>query len=64
MILVPPQLGADDRGIARKQQADLQVPRGDERAVHDEGRTGIAAHGVDGDAHAGYSSTARTWRPR
>jgi hypothetical protein len=46
-----PQFGGDNAGIARQQQADLEMPRGDERTVHDEGRARIAAHCVYGDTH-------------
>ena len=41
----------DRGGVADEQQPDLQVPRRDERAIDDDGRPGVAAHGVDRDAH-------------
>jgi len=38
--------------IAGEKEADLEVPRRDERAVNDDRRAGVAAHGVDRDAQA------------
>ena len=50
---MPRELGARSRrAIADEQQADLQVPRRDERAVDDAAGAVIAAHRVDGDAHS------------
>ena len=46
------ELGLDRCGVADEQQADLQMPGGDERTVDDDGRPGIAAHGIDGYAQA------------
>ena len=34
-----------------EQQPDLEVPRRDERAIDDDGRPGVTAHGVDRDTH-------------
>ena len=45
------QLALDRAGVADEQQPDLQVTRGDERAVDDDRRARVAAHGVDGYAH-------------
>ena len=45
------QLGLDGRGVPDEQEPDLEVPRRDERAIDDDGRPGIAAHGVDRDTH-------------
>ena len=49
---MPRELALDASRVADEQQPDLQVPRGDERAVDDGGRRVVAAHGVDRDAHA------------
>ena len=43
------QLGLDRGGVADEQEPDLQVPRRDERAIDDDGRSGVTAHGVDRD---------------
>src|SRR5262249_51829666 len=45
------QLGLDRGGVADEQEADLQVPRRDERPVDDDRRARVAAHGVDRDSH-------------
>ena len=62
------QFALDQRPVSGEQQADLEVPGGNERPVNDCPRAVIAAHGVDGyaqlEAGSYVSSTALTWRPR
>jgi hypothetical protein len=45
------QLGFDGGAIPDEQEAYLEVARRDKRAIDDDGRPGIAAHGVDRYAH-------------
>jgi hypothetical protein len=45
---MPGQLALDQCAIADQEEADLQVPRGDERPVDDAARGVITAHGVNG----------------
>ena len=52
------QLALDRGGVADQQQPDLQVPRRDQRAIDDDGRPGVAAHGVDA-SHMRVSPAAR-----
>ena len=48
---VPRQLRFDRGAVSHEQQPDLEVPRRDQRAIDDDGRPGVAAHGVDRDTH-------------
>ena len=74
---VPGQLRFDRGRVSDEQQPDLEVPRRDQRPIDDDGRPGVAAHGVDRNTHdsdqlpapgvqpeaGNYSSTALTCRP-
>ena len=70
---MPAQLALEPAGRADERDAQIEVPRGRERAVDDVPRRVVAAHRVDGNpnhavrvgARSLYSSsTARAWRPR
>ncbi len=45
------QLVLYGRGVPHEEKPDLEVTRRDERPIDDNGRPGVAAHGVDRDTH-------------